>query len=405
LTSRWVKSFVLIGFMLTFMSLIFVSKKGLEEASETEFSSMISSPWGLRKPYRDLLINSDDSTNPTPQKQLVDISRTYTTNNPLDPQGWIARSFLVAESDPAKSALYLKQAAMLSWNREVPLKKIYTEQLLRGYLDGSIQSAIRLLKLKPNTANQYFFDLYAVLGSNEFYKEVVLPAMQELNDEQKSIVLTHFLDFAIREEDDPLISKLWDLFSGDLSIDDKRYSLLTNYLIDKQSWPRLKQVWQLALGQQVSISKIVDPEFNQVSENNLCWSLRPVKGVSRASNQHGIQLSFDGSRNLNYRQLRCVVGVEAGNSYRLKYSWAGDDVSTQSGFFVQTTTTLDSRQKQLGRSEARAGSWSLQSDEFEFTVPRGVSIITVIIRRLPTDNLDNKLSGKVYFSGFKLDKL
>lgn len=405
LSMSWVKLWVFITLVLTSLALIFVAKKGLQEASNSDVGSITNPLWGLRNPYRDLLISNDVSIDPTVEDRLVDISRTYTTNNPLDPQGWIARSFLMAESDPAMSALYLKQAAMLSWNREVPLKKIYTEQLVRGYLEGSIQSAIRLITLKPNAAGQYFFDLYAILGSNEFYETVSLPAMQTLNNEQRSIVLTHFLEFAINAEDDPLISKIWDLFPEDVSTEDKRYLLLTKYLIDKQSWSRLKQVWQLASGRQVLVSRISDPEFNQVSEDSLCWTLKPVKGVTRTSNQNGIQLSFDGSRNFNYEQLRCVVGVEAGNVYRLKYSWAGDNISTRSGFFVQATTNLDSKYMVLGRSEARNGSWSLQSDGFEFTAPKGVSIITLVIRRSATDNLDNKLSGKIYLSGFKLDKL
>ena len=297
----------------------------------------------------------------------------------------------MAESDPAMSALYLKQAAMLSWNREVPLKKIYTEQLVRGYLEGSIQSAIRLITLKPNAAGQYFFDLYAILGSNEFYETVSLPAMQTLNNEQRSIVLTHFLEFAINAEDDPLISKIWDLFPEDVSTEDKRYLLLTKYLIDKQSWSRLKQVWQLASGRQVLVSRISDPEFNQVSEDSLCWTLKPVKGVTRTSNQNGIQLSFDGSRNFNYEQLRCVVGVEAGNVYRLKYSWAGDNISTRSGFFVQATTNLDSKYMVLGRSEARNGSWSLQSDGFEFTAPKGVSICLLYTSPSPRDRQKSRM--------------
>ena len=96
LSKSLVKLWVLITFVLTSLALIFVAKKGLQETSNFEVGSITNPLWGLRNPYRDLLISSDESIDPALQERLIDISRTYTINNPLDPQGWIARSFLLA---------------------------------------------------------------------------------------------------------------------------------------------------------------------------------------------------------------------------------------------------------------------------------------------------------------------
>ena len=398
------KFLVALPFVFVFAGLFFVaSKRAQENSGESTLNSEFGT-WGLADPLRSSLLKQSE-LNSSDAEPLPELSKVYASNNPLDPNAWLVRARLVeGENNPLKKT-YLHQAAKLAWNRPVPLKKIYIEQLLDGDIDAAASTAARLLALRPNTASTYFFDLYALLGSDEFYTSILLPAHEDPDQLNAEALLTQFLKSAIKANDSVLIDKIWKLFEAKSKFEDDRFKQYTRYLINLQDWKTLQEVWSLASSQDVEVSRFADPEFDFVSENGLCWKLTPVEGVSRTDNPNGIQLSFDGDHNLNYRQLSCIVGVEPGSQYRLEYNWSGNKISTRSGMFVEATTKIDDKQINLGRSDDRAGSRSLQSDQFEFTTPTGAQIITITIRRNPTSNLDNKLSGKVYFTGFKLERL
>ena len=390
--------------IFVFVGLCFIaSKKAQENSGESTLNSEFGT-WGLADPLRSSLLKQSE-LNSSDADPLPELSKVFASNNPLDPNAWLMSARLVEEENNPLKKTYLHQAAKLAWNRPVPLKKIYIEQLIEGDIGDAAATAARLLALRPDSANTYFFDLYALLGSDEFYSSILLPAHKDPDQLDKEALLSQFLKSAIKAKDDALIDKIWKLFTENPELESDRFKLYSSYLINQQDWSRLQQVWSSASSRGIEVSKFADPEFKQVSEAGLCWKLTPVEGVSRTDNPHGIQLSFDGNHNLNYRQLSCILGVEPGSQYQLEYNWSGNKISTQSGMFVEATTKIDDKQINLGRSDARAGSWSLQSDQFEFTAPKGAQIITVTIRRAPTSNLDNKLSGKVYFTGFKLKRL
>ena len=397
-----VKPAILAIWLISFLGLCFVGFKRVHEYStETNKIGEINT-WGLADPlYRSLTstLNSDQAA--SGQQQL---DQVFAANNPLDPNAWLIRSRSLGDQQPLKTAL-LSQSAKLAWNRPVPLKKIYIDQLLEGDTASAASTAARLLALRPDTASIYFFDLYALLDSDEFYTSILLPAHKDPDQLNAEALLTQFLKSAINAQDKLLIDKIWKLFELKPEFEDDRFKQYTGYLINQHDWKTLQEVWSSASSQDVALSSFADPEFDFVSENGLCWKLTPVDGVSRTDNPNGIQLSFDGNHNLNYQQLSCIVGVEPGSQYRVEYNWSGNKISTRSGMYVEATARIDENIINLGRSDDRAGSWSLQSDQFEFTTPTGAQIITITIRRNPTSNLDNKLSGKVYFTGFKLERL
>ena len=384
--------------------LCFVAIKKVDELSGKSIITSGFSTWGLADPLRSSLLKQSE-LNSSDADLLPELSKVFASNNPLDPNAWLMRAKLAeGENNPLKKT-YLHQATKLAWNRPVPLKKIYIEQLIEGDIGDAAATATRLLALRPNSANTYFFDLYALLGADEFYSSILLPALKDPDQLDKEALLSQFLKSAIKAKDDALIDKIWKLFTENPELESDRFKQYSSYLINQQDWPRLEEVWSSASNQDIGISRFADPEFEHVNKGGLCWKMTPVEGVSRTDNPHGIQLSFDGNHNLYYQELSCIVGVEPGSQYRLEYNWSGNKISTRSGMFVEATTKIDDKQISLGRSEARIGSWSLQSDQFEFANPQGSQIISVTIRRTSTSNLDNKLSGRVYFTGFKLEKL
>lgn len=399
------KPLVFALWLLCSVGLIFVAILRIQEQSEKTSLFAKSPTWGLSEPLIKTLSN-EGVTQGSDSRFVSHLASSYAANNPLDPYAWLIKSRLEGETSEDLKAGYLQQSAKLAWNRHIPLRGVYIEQLLDGDIVEATVIAARLISLRPADAQTYFFDLHALLGSQVFYESLLLPAIQQNSDElKKDIMLSSFLDSAIQAQDDELVYKVWRLFATTLDVEDDRFKRYTDYLIDRQNWSQLQRVWQRASAQEITVSRIADPNFENVSEGGLCWRLTPVEGVNRTNNPNGIQLNFHGGQNLNYRQLSCVVGVNSSSRYQLDFDWSGNKISTQSGMFVEATTKIDGKQVNLGRSDARAGSWSLQSDQFEFTTPKGAQIISVTIRRAPTSNLDNKLSGKVYFTGFKLERL
>ncbi len=126
---------------------------------------------------------------------------------------------------------------------------------------------------------------------------------------------------------------------------------------------------------------------------------------SSAHGGHGaLNVAFDGSENLNFHHVRQAIVVEPAARYRLEGWWRGENVSTRSGVFVDIRA-LHVEQNNYARSEARFNTWDWQRFEIEFESPPDATLAELRVRRNPTDALDSRIAGQVWFDDFVLTRI
>lgn len=126
-------------------------------------------------------------------------------------------------------------------------------------------------------------------------------------------------------------------------------------------------------------------------------------GHSR-SGRHSLRVEFDGTDNLNFHHLRQTLVIEPGARYRLVGWWRGEEITTRSGVFVDIRS-LDAEANTHARTADRYGSWDWQPFELEFETPPDAALAELRVRRAPTDALDRRIEGRVWFDDLALERL
>jgi len=181
---------------------------------------------------------------------------------------------------------------------------------------------------------------------------------------------------------------------------------------EKDAW----QVWRQALTgsgnkapDAATGERITDGGFeSDPPQGGFGWHLDPMDGAdyemdesSPHSGVRALRVRFDGSANLDFRQVRQLVPVEPNRQYRFSAYVRIQGISTESGlrFFIRSprpsgfteieTTNL------LGTQP-----WSLQ--QIEFTTGPQTRLLEIVLRREPSRKLDNKLRGSVWVDDVSL---
>jgi tetratricopeptide (TPR) repeat protein len=108
-----------------------------------------------------------------------------------------------------------------------------------------------------------------------------------------------------------------------------------------------------------------------------------------------LMVSFPGTQNVDYSGVAHDVVVEPGKRYVLKFWMKTEGISTNEGVFVEILGCSDCQP-----SEKQEGTnyWK----EFQVPFTATGSLVTVRLRRIPTNKFDNLLKGKVWLDGFDL---
>ena len=100
-------------------------------------------------------------------------------------------------------------------------------------------------------------------------------------------------------------------------------------------------------------------------------------------------VSFDGKENVDYASLAHWVPTTKGQSYKLTFWMKTEAISTNEGVYVD----VDGHpcDKQVGTTYWR-----------QFTIPfvANADLVTITLRRTPSQKFDNLLKGKVWVDAF-----
>lgn len=132
------------------------------------------------------------------------------------------------------------------------------------------------------------------------------------------------------------------------------------------------------------------------------WRINPTPGVYTAldttvfhSGGHSLLISFSGKSNLFYQAVTHWVKVTPGVEYQAQAYMKTDGITTDSGprlwvFDPLKPAALSKFSEQLVGTNA---GWTLLTVDF---VPKETHYVTVAITRVPSQKLDNLISGKVW---------
>jgi tetratricopeptide (TPR) repeat protein len=108
-----------------------------------------------------------------------------------------------------------------------------------------------------------------------------------------------------------------------------------------------------------------------------------------------LQVSFSGKQNIDFAGVVHDLVVEPGKSYNLTFWMKTEGISTNEGMFVEVAGC-----QACTPSPKQTGTTYWQQFRIPFTA--AMDMVTVRLRRVPTDKFDNLLKGKVWLDGFDL---
>jgi len=191
---------------------------------------------------------------------------------------------------------------------------------------------------------------------------------------------------------------------------------LINGLISEERLEDALRLWRQALEathwpqDQPSDSSAV---FNGGFEHDLLnggfdWREDPISGATFHSDdavvhsgRRAIRITFDGTANLDFRNLWQLCPVEPGRHYHFAAYMRAEGISTDSGIRFAIQDTLHPATLQiLTRDFVGTQPWSLL--EADLVTGPETHLLTIALRRVPSWKFDNKLRGTVWLDDVSL---
>jgi len=332
------------------------------------------------------------------------LSSQWAIHNPLNPKAWLLLAQSESDNNISHSRQSLNQAMQLSQNRTQILNDIYLEYLFKGDIDSALKTATRIVTNRSELFDNYFFDLYSLVDAEVLFSEFLMKIGESRSNEY--LVWDKALNLAIEFGNDSLIEQILSFLPANHLPQENIIGNYLHKLSNDQSWSKIKPIWSKYANYQPILNQVSDPRFERFPDPiDTCWSSQPHSHVDvTAEGGSGLRVEFDGSNNTSFYHVSCLVAVEPNSSYDISWRWYGQNVTTRSGFFIEVTKPTNSQSTKLNSSKNGYGSWPWQSEFMEFETDQDTQLVKITMRRKPTSNLDNKISGTVLINDLALTK-
>ena len=220
------------------------------------------------------------------------------------------------------------------------------------------------------------------------------------------------LSFLVQEQEGTAALTVWNHLIGlKPSINWKEVSPFIDMLVNQGRFDEAGSVWRQATSTEGTTfppasptgSLVFDGGFeSDLSNAGFGWRQQAIPGADfgfdteeKHSGSRSARIIFDRTQNLSYEHLSQWVLVAPGTRYIFRGFLRTDHISSDSGMRFEIT---DPRQPKdldvLTPNETGTQPWTME--EVEFTTGPQTHMIRVLLRRLPSARIDNKLSGTVW---------
>ena len=123
------------------------------------------------------------------------------------------------------------------------------------------------------------------------------------------------------------------------------------------------------------------------------WKVAPNPNV-QATRKDGLEFAFSGADNVNFTSMAQFPPVSPG-SYRFSVDVESRDITTKQCPQFRIYDPQEPSGRVSVVTSGVCGTTPRHKVEAVFTVPPGVATLAVRLERLPSDRIDNKISGTI----------
>jgi len=363
------------------------------------------------QPIRNLLYAASKDVNVN-NELLVHIAVEYTKRRPLDVDGWLWASLFSQRIDNTSEAKrYLKVAHQLAKRNTPKLNQVFTRYLELGLVDNALPVARDISYANPRKFRRLFYLLSRLKPDyNSVVQQVIPDSVLTHRGYDPNFYYKWALSDAIRAKNAKLARVVWSAVPDQIKSTPSFGLEYLKYLAILQKSADFISASEDISSDEYAVGEIINPSFESgLIGDQPCWQIRESSSVSWSqddkgyNDDSGLLLEFNGIENVNYAHVSCLIAVEGGVSYRLSGYWSGADITTLSGLYIDVYSP--GVKGVYSRIKSKVGSWPWEPFVMEFDVPDTIEMLSLRIRRNKTDFLDSKISGRVWFDAFKLQKV
>lgn len=227
------------------------------------------------------------------------------------------------------------------------------------------------------------------------------------------------LDYLVSEHETGAALVAWQrLLALGHAVELPRAFPLLDELIQSDRIEEARQVWKqafaaagLSAGEPSGGSLVWDGGFEGPFTNGgFGWRQYNIAGASfdfatetHHSGARSLRVTFDGSANLDFQHLVQFVPVEPNKRYRFAAHLRTDAITTDSGVRFAIFPHGPGERPVLTPNLMDTQPWAL--DETEFTTGPQTRLVEIVLRRMPSQKLDNKIQGTVWVDDVSLTPL
>ena len=188
-------------------------------------------------------------------------------------------------------------------------------------------------------------------------------------------------------------------------------------LIAHQKADELRAAWARLAERNPALSRwgpsapnqITNADFeNEILNGGLDWRVAPVAGVvvrvdslRHFDGAHSLEITFEGTRNVDYAHVVQFVPVKPDTGYRFVGYLRAERITTDSGPHFVIQDAGDSRRFQIA-TEGVVGTLNWMPQQLAFRTGPETRLLSVRVARLPSRKFDNLISGTVWIDHVNL---
>jgi tetratricopeptide (TPR) repeat protein len=346
-----------------------------------------------------------------PSAAISELIRSLQLNS-YEPQAWLdlgAALELQGSSDAAE--VCLRRASFLAPRQPEFQWAIANFFILHGNIDEAFAHFKMVLASDPNYDATIFNTAWKASGDANKILQELIP-----NEGYAEFRYLYFLTGSNRF---PEADAVWNrIISGSWKFSPQLASGYLDTLINGKRPEDAYRAWEV-----MRSKGIIGPTYQKTSQNliengdfeeppinfGFDWRLYPLNGVYIGLDQttfhspgHSILVQFDGKANYNFQNVFQVVPLKPNTSYQLRAFMKSEGITTDSGPRVEIRDDYDYRNLDVGTQDLLGTSpgWILVSKDFK-TGPK-TRLVSVVLRRFPSQKFDNLISGKVWLDDVTL---
>lgn len=202
---------------------------------------------------------------------------------------------------------------------------------------------------------------------------------------------------------------VWNTLDKSAKLEDQFYEDYVHFLVRQKAIQKAARIWREYTG----ITGITNPGFEKkLSSKGFGWycaqGKKPFWTIERSTfkkknGRYSLNISFDGTENINFYHVRQIVPVEPGQPYLFSCWWKSSRLTTDQRPFIDMYCYDNKSRHWQSEMLPEESDWHKAS--IHFFSPENCRAVTICIRRKPSHRFDSKIDGEFWLDDFELRRI